>query len=175
MGVINLCVSSHYFDTMKISAVLISLFCCSVSLGQIQSDSFRISFSTFNHAERIFNGTTTYILTESSIKVTKTYFGDTTSKTVYSKKIKNNQSLVLALDKIEMDSLKDYYFNYCVMITSGDEYFLDFIRNSTKKSISLHHYYLKQLDDIIGIINSNLPSKYQFLYLNKDDKQDCKF
>ena len=159
---------------MKISGVLIFLIYCSASFGQIQSDRFRVSFSTFNHAERIFNGTTTYTLTESSIKVTKTYFGDTASKTVYSKKIKNSQALISALDKIEVDTLKDFYFNYCVMITSGDEYFLDFIKNSTRKSISLHHYYLKQLDDIIQLIDSNLPSKYQFRYLNNDEKQDCK-
>lgn len=60
------------------------------------------------------------------------------------------------------------------MITSGDEYFLDITKNSTKKSISLHHYYLKQLEDIIQIINSKLPKKYKFHYLSKDEKQDCK-
>ena len=158
---------------MKILAVLISLLYCSIVFGQSQSDKFNISFSTFNHAERIYNGTTTYKLTESSIKVTKTYFGDTISKTVYSKKIKNKQTLISALSEIRLDTLKDYYFNYCVMITSGDEYFLDYIKNSTKKSISLHHYYLKQLDDIIQLINSNLPKKYQFRYLSKDEKQDC--
>jgi hypothetical protein len=102
------------------------------------------------------------------------YFGDTTSTTVYSKKIKRNQPLISALNKIEVDSLKDYYFNYCIIMTSGDEYSLDFIKNSTKKSINLHHYYLKQLDDVIQLINSNLPSKYRFQYLNKDEKQDCK-
>lgn len=159
---------------MKILGFLILLINCSVAFGQGESDRFNISFSTFNHAERIFNGTTIYLLTESSIKVTKMYFGDTTSTTVYSKKIKRNQPLISALNKIEVDSLKDYYFNYCIIMTSGDEYSLDFIKNSTKKSINLHHYYLKQLDDVIQLINSNLPSKYRFQYLNKDEKQDCK-
>jgi hypothetical protein len=73
-----------------------------------------------------------------------------------------------------MDSLKDYYFNYCVMITSGDEYFLNFTNSSTKKSISLHHYYLKQLEEIIQLINTNLPKKYQFQYLTSGERQDCK-
>ena len=101
------------------------------------------------------------------------FFGDTTSKTVYLKPVKNNQTLISTIDKSGLDSLKDYYFNNCVMITSGDEYFLDFESNSTQKSISLHHYYLKQLDDIIQIINSNLPKEYRFQYLAKDTKQDC--
>jgi hypothetical protein len=159
---------------MKIVGTIIFFLYWSATFGQKQLDKFSISFSTFNHAERIFDGTTTYLLTETSIKVKKTYFGDTTSKTIYSKKIKNSQSLILTLSKIEIDTLKDYYFNYCIMITSGDEYFLDFRHNSKKKSISLHHYYLTQLEDIIQIINSNLPNKYRFQYLTKDEKQDCK-
>ena len=73
-----------------------------------------------------------------------------------------------------MENLKDCYFNYCVMVTSGDEYFLDFTNNSKTKSISLHHYYLKQLDEIIKLINANLPKKHQFQYLTKDERQDCK-
>lgn len=169
---------------MKILAALIFLSFYSVAFGQNQLDKnilvnkdsidkFSISFSTFNHAERIFNGTTTYLLTESSIKVTKTYFGDTKSKTVYLKSISKTPILISALNNINLDTLKDYYFNNCIMITSGDEYFLDFVNRSTKKSISLHHYYLRQLDDIIQIINSTVPKKYQFQYLAKDTKQDC--
>lgn len=169
---------------MKILGFPIFLFFVSVAFGQNQSangnivskDSiakFRLSFSTFNHAERIFNGTTTYLLTETSIKVTKTFFGETKSKTVYLKSSPKTQTLISTIDKIGLDSLRDFYFNNCIMITSGDEYFLDFISNSINKSISLHHYYLKQLDDIIQIINSNLPEKYQFRYLSKDTKQDC--
>jgi hypothetical protein len=169
---------------MKISGVLILLFFVSVAFGQSQSDKdnfvskdsvnkFSISFSTFNHAERIFNGTTRYLLTESTIKVTKTFFGDSKSKIIYSKTIPKAQSLIETINKIGLDSLKEYYFNNCIMITSGDEYFLDFVNGSTKKSISLHHYYLKQLDDIIQIINSHLPKKYQFQYLPNYTKQDC--
>jgi hypothetical protein len=158
---------------MKIIGTITFFIYWSVSFGQNQIDKFSISFSTFNHAERIFAGTTTYLLTETSIKVKKTYLGETSSKTIYSKKIKNRQSLILTLAKIDIDTLKDYYFNYCIMITSGDEYFLNFTHNSQKKSIRLHHYYLTQLDDIIQIINSNLPNKYRFQYLSKDVKQDC--
>ena len=159
---------------MKFLGLLIFLFYYSVAFGQSQSNKFSISFSTFNHAERIYNGSTTYHLTDTSIKVSKTYFGDTASKIIYSKKIKHNQTLISQLSKIQVDTLEDYYFNFCVMMTSGDEFYLDFTQNSTKKSISLHHYYLKQLDDIVQVINSTLPSKYQFRYLNKDEKQDCK-
>ena len=79
-----------------------------------------------------------------------------------------------AILKLRLDTLKDYYTNWCVMTTSGDEYFLNFSSPQLTKKISLHHYYLKQLDAIIQLINANLPKKHQFRYLNKDEKQDCK-
>jgi hypothetical protein len=172
------------FDSMKILVAFIFLLFATVLSGQTQlvkdnivsKDSvikFKLSFSTFNHAERIFNGTTTYLLTDSVIKVTKTFFGDTTSKTVYSRPISKSQNIISVINSIGLDSLKDIYLNNCVMLTSGDEYFLDFSSNSLTKNINLHHYYLRQLDDIIRIINSNLPKKYQFHYLSKDTKQDC--
>lgn len=158
---------------MKIPGVLIYLLYWTVSFGQTKPETITITFSTFNHAERLFNGTTTYYLTASVIKVKKTYFGDTTCHTIYTRKIRNSYSLISALSKIEMDTLKEHYSNLCILPTSGDEYFLNFVFNSTKKRIDLHHYYLKQLDDIIQLINLNLPRRYRFNYLPKDIKQDC--
>lgn len=165
-------VSSHCFDTMKILALLLLLFFASPSAGQ-DTTAFKLTFTTYNHAERIFNGTTTYILTPSWLKVAKTYYGDTNSKTVYSKSLSKKQKVASSISNIRLDSLKEFYFNYCVMATSGNEYFLDYLNNSTNKRIRLHHYYLKELDDIIQIINSNLPKKYRIRYLTRNTKQDC--
>ena len=135
----------HYFafqksgviktERMKMAGVSILLVFASVAFGQNQSakgninskDSltkFSLSFSTFNHAERIFGGTTTFLLTASSVKVTKTFFGESKSKTVYSKKIPQTQILLSTINKIGLDSLKDFYYNYCIIMTNGDEYFL---------------------------------------------------
>ncbi len=121
----------------------------------------------------LIDGTTTCLLTETSIQVTKRYFGDTISNTVYRKKIRNNKQLISALNKIQLDTLKDYYANYCIMMTSGNEYMLDFTKNSKKKSIHLHHYYLRALEDIIQLMNAYLPKKHQFHYLGKDEIQNC--
>lgn len=158
---------------MKFFGILVALFHSLLVFGQDQPNSFSITFSTFNHADRIFDGVTTYALTPSSIKVTKIYFGDTIATTLYSKKIRKGRSLAARLSQIDMDSLKQYYDNYCILPVSGDEYFLDFTCNLTTKSIRLHHYYLKELDDIIDLINSNLPRKYRFRYLTEHEKQDC--
>ncbi len=168
---------------MKMLSVCFVLFFTSFAFGQSQSgkdniskDSigkFRLSFSTFNYAARVYSGTTTYILTESSLKVTKAFFGSTKRKTIYSKSNSKIQKIASAIMQIGLGSLDEFYYNYCVMVTSGDMYFLDFTIDSTTKNVILHHYYLKQLDDIIKLINSGLPKKYQFQYLTKDTKQDC--
>lgn len=158
---------------MKIFILIVFIISSLVSLGQDSTKAFKLTFTTFNHAQRIYNGTTSYILTNSSIKVTKTFLGETKGETVYSRKLPKAQRPTTSISRIRIDSLKDLYLNYCMVPTSGDEYFLNYSDKSTSKKISLHHYYLKQLDDIIQIINSNLPEKYQFQYLPKETKQDC--
>lgn len=169
---------------MKILCTSIFLLLNSIVFGQTQStqnnivtkDSitkFTLSLTTFNRAELMFNGSTTYTLTESSIEVEKQFLGTTKSKRIYSYKISTTPTISSTINNLQLDSLKDRYFNNCIMITSGNEYFLLFEMGSRKKIISLHHYYLKELAESIQIINSYLPKKYQFQYLTSDTKQDC--
>ena len=169
---------------MKTSATILFFLLASTTFGQHEPSkekiaykdsiyTFKLTFSTFNHAELIFEGAATYQLTESSISIKKKFFLDTSDKVVYKRKIQKSRNCLLAITQLRLDTLKDYYFNYCVMITSGNEYFLDYSSNSETKHITLHHYYLKQLDDIIQIFNANLPKKYRIDYLTKDEKQGC--
>lgn len=177
-------VGSHYFTSMKLWRVYIILLFPLIGFGQTKTlkgkkfsnkpdPEFEIAFTTFNHAERIFDGTTTYMLTDSLIKVSKQYFGDKKSTVVYSNVITNLRQLLFEFKKIRLDSLEDIYLNNCVMATSGDEYFFYFQYGSMKKSMSLHHYYLKEIAKVIQLINSTLPGKYQFRYVSNDTKQDC--
>ncbi|KAA9038708.1 hypothetical protein FW778_14270 [Ginsengibacter hankyongi] len=153
-----------------------------VTFGQTKSSvnppkkplsAFKLSLTTFNHATLLFKGTTTYILTAKSIKIIKTSLGKKKGTIVFSKPLLSFQESSASINNFGLDSLKDRYDNYCVMVTSGDEFFLDYNGYSMKKNISLHHYYLKALDDIINIINSYLPKSYQFRYLEKNTRQDC--
>ena len=155
---------------MKFLSIFI-LLCSASAFGQ-DSSAFKLTLTTFNHAERIFDGTTTFILTPSSLTVTKTYLENQT-KTVYSKKISDKAKNIKKVKAVDLQSLKDLYFNYCVLPTSGDEYFLQVTNNSNKRQISLHHYYLPALNDIIAFLNDELPKRHQFHYLGKDTKQDC--
>ena len=158
---------------MKLFEVLILILFASNTLGQVKPSKFTLTFSTFNHAEWLMRGQTTYKLTESELKIINTPFGDKKGKEVFSKTISPHKNFIDTILNLRLDSLKDDYTNWCVMITSGDEYFLNFSSPKQEKNISLHHYYLKQLDDIIQIFNSMIPPKFQFSYLKKDEKQDC--
>jgi hypothetical protein len=137
------------------------------------TSTFSLTFSMFNHAERLMEGQTTYELTDTQLRISNTSFGEKKGKEIFSKKIANNR-LSHTIQKLRLDTLKDFYTNWCVMTTSGNEYCLKFSSPQLTKKISLHHYYLKQLDDIIQFINANLPKRHQFQYLTKDQKQDCK-
>lgn len=167
---------------MKILATILFFAWASVAFAQTEmankignkkNSAIRMSFTTYNHAERIYDGVSTYILTNSSVIVKKRFLFGKKSKTIYRRRIKNEQTLVSSISNIKLDSLEDHYFNNCILITSGDEYSLSVEIGSTKKTLRLHHYYLKQLEDIIRIINSNLPAKYQIRYLSSTTKQDC--
>lgn len=163
----------HCFNVIKILSLPVLSFCSSAAIAQ-DSTSFRLILITFNHAEQIYKGSTTYLLTSSSIKVTNTPFLDSNkSKLVYYNKFSKPGEVVETINKLTIDSLQEVYYNYCIMPTSGNEYILEYLSHSKSKQITLHHYYLKQLHDIVEVINSHLPRKYQIQYLQKDTKQDC--
>src|SRR5487761_2768707 len=151
---------------MKLFGLIISTLFATVTIGQTKTSvdqkksllsAFKLSLTTFNHATLLFKGTTTYVLTDNSIKIIKTSFGEKKGTIVFSKPLLSFQDSSALINNFGLDSLKDLYDNYCIMVTSGDEYFLDYNGYSMKKSISLHHYYLKALDEIVNLINSYLP------------------
>ena len=136
---------------MKHLKFLILIFYSYSSFGQNNSlktnlDSLHFKFSLtltiFNHSEVLFHGTTTYKLTDRLIMVTNTSFGDKKGKVIFQKSIPDSLNISSAIGNIGLDSLKDFYFNYCVMATSGIEYILNFKSHILTKQIDLHHYYL---------------------------------
>jgi len=74
---------------------------------------------------------------------------------------------------LALNTLQEYYFNNCVMITSGNEYRISITDGMTSKRIRLHHYYLKQIEQLVAIINNQSPEKYRIHYLTESTKQDC--
>lgn len=167
---------------MKVFGLIILTIFISIPFGQTQTSLgnlknpvsvFKLSLTTLNHATMLFDGETTYILTNKSIEVRKTPFGEKKGKVIFYKSLLESQNSYAIVNNLGLDTLEGLYDNYCIMETSGNEYFLNYKSHSTKKHISLHHYYLKQVADIANLINSYLPQNFQFRYLQKDNRQDC--
>lgn len=133
---------------------------------------FSLSITTYNHAEQIFDGITTYSLTKDTLTIHKTFMFSDQDSILFSKKLDFNS--IDQLEKIRLDSLEDFYFNYCIMATSGNEYFISTIIDTVNKKISLHHYYNEQIEKLINELNNNIPDRFKLDYLTKDTKQDCK-
>lgn len=133
---------------------------------------FSLLISTSNHAELLFNGTMIYNLTNNTLTIHReTMFSDKDT-ILFSKKLDTNS--IEQIRNIQLDSLKDHYFNYCIMPTSGNEYFISTTIDTVTKNISLHHFYNKQIKRLINELNKNIPDNFKIDYLSKDTKQDCK-
>jgi hypothetical protein len=159
------------------SLVLILLSAVQLLIAQdtsTTSKSFELTLVTYNHAERIFAGTTEYIITSNRIRVKNFGFGEQKGKAVFSKRLTPTKQSIIELSNLKLDTLDDNYTNWCVMLTSGTEYMISFERGGSTKNINLHHYYLKPIADLIALINENLPKKLQVGYVSKDTKQGCK-
>lgn len=135
------------------------------------TDPFSFSFSTFNHAERIFDGTTIYHLNNRQLTVKKRFFLSAIDTILFSRKVTSR--FLAQLKVIQLDTLKDFYMNWCVMPTSGNEYFISTDRSGITKTIWLHHYYLKEIDNLATVINKVVPKQYKIRYLNDDPDNYC--
>ncbi len=165
--------------TGKSLLLLISCFYGWTGNAQVQkinpatdnADSFSLSFSTFNHAERIFDGTTTYHLNNRQLTVKKRFFLSAIDTILLTRKV--TARFLAQLKGIQLDTLKDFYMNWCVMATSGNEYFISTGRSGITKTIWLHHYYLKEIDNLATVINKVVPRKYKIRYLDDEPDNYC--
>lgn len=85
----------------------------------------------------------------------------------------NSSKLFRDISKLSLDTLKESYYNNCTDPTSGYDYFLLIETRSMSVSITLHHYYIEQVGDLINLLNKYLPRTFQIEYLTKENKQDC--
>jgi hypothetical protein len=133
---------------------------------------FSLSISTFNHAEQIYNGITTYELTNDSLIIRKNFLNSEKESILLTKKIDNNS--LKKIKNIHLDNLKNFYFNYCTMPTSGTEYFITISTETYNNKITLHHFYEKQVERLINELNELIPDNLKLQYLTIETKQDCK-
>jgi hypothetical protein len=151
------------------------LFACGQNNAENKSvkteSKFSLTISTYNHAEQIFNGTLTYKLTKNILTISRrTMFSDKDT-ILLTKPVDANS--IDQIQNIRLDSLKDFYFNNCIMATSGNEYFVSTTNDPVKKTIHLHHYYDRQIEMLINELNKHIPDNLRINYLTSETKQDC--
>lgn len=133
--------------------------------------------STYNHATQILEGNTVFKLTSEKLTISKYNMvadknGKSHERLLLS--VKTGKEIVQQIRDLHLDTLEDYYFNSCVPITSGSEYYISLTDDGRSKNISLHHYYHVQIEKLIAIINNIAGDKYELKYVAPESHQDCK-
>jgi hypothetical protein len=92
---------------------------------------------------------------------------------LYTKHKYNSKELFLELSKLNLYSLKKEYNNNYIDSNNGKDYFIIITSKTNTTSTNLHHYYIKEIEEFMTLLNRYLPQTLQILYLNKETKQDC--
>ena len=142
------------------------------TLNTNEDSKFSLSITTYVHSQVLFTGTFKYVLEDNDLIISKTSYLSDESKILYNGKIEDD--LLNKIKNIDLDNLKDFYFNECVMITSGAEYSFSITNNSITRKIHLHHYYIEKIETLIEELNKVIPEKMKIKYVSVDTKQDCK-
>lgn len=138
---------------------------------ETDKSTYSLSITTYNHAERFMHGTTTYSLSGNTLTIQKRFLNEDKVKVLYSKQ--QDAGSIDRIRNVQLDTLEDFYFNYCIMPTSGNEYFITITKDSVTKKISLHHYYHATIEQLFIEVNKVIPKKWKLNYLPKDIEQDC--
>ncbi|AWH84188.1 hypothetical protein HYN59_03250 [Flavobacterium album] len=152
---------------MKFLRILILAFISINDLYAQGTERFELYFSTYNHVE----GIDSYKITNEEIVVSVKGLVDEKDNVVYISKMR--QDIFEKTKSIKFQSLEDSYFNNCIMATSGSEYFIGFRYGAISKQISLHHYYQKNIANLVELINLSVPEEYHIDYVGEDTQQYC--
>ncbi len=164
--------SGHQSVTHRILLLILSMLSVS-GFAQEEEDSSRfvLTFSCYNHAELVYTGSMTYRLTNDYLGISRKNMFDKESIPLYSTNIRKAVSDSIGL--LRLDTLPNYYHNFCIMPTSGNEYFISLEKGKKESRIHLHSYYHPQIEKLIGIMNTVIPEEYRIQYMDKGNKQDC--
>jgi hypothetical protein len=163
---------------MKTTSVLIFIALTTILLSataqaqEKDSTHFVLTLSFYNHAELVYDGAMIYRFTNDYLGISRRNLFDKQEKHLYSANI--GKAVSDPVRHLRLDTLQMIYTNYCILSTSGNEYFISIERGTQEKRIHLHSYYHPQIEQLINAINAIVPEEYRILYMSKDTKQDCK-
>jgi len=106
---------------MKAISFMIIMFSNLIALHAQETDKFELYFSTYNHVEGIVSS---YKIIDKEIAVSVKALIEERDSIVYTSKIR--QDVIEKIKSINFQSLESYYYNNCILATSGKEYFIGF-------------------------------------------------
>ena len=132
-----------------------------------------VSITVFQNSDKGKSGKT-YFFTGTKLRVYDKPF-DTQNYTehLWTNHKFNSKELFHDILNLSLDTLNENYINNCVESSSGYDYSIKLESKSKTTSLKLHHYYTKEVDSFVKLLNKYLPKNHQILYLSKDNKQDC--
>ncbi|HLP11956.1 MAG TPA: hypothetical protein VK177_08505 [Flavobacteriales bacterium] len=133
---------------------------------------YLLTITTLNHAERVFKGILYYALTNNELTIRRQNFPGNSDTLLFSKK--TDALIIEKIKNMQFDNLDSLYINNCVMLTSGNEYFISITNATVSKKISLHHYYHMQVEKLVNEVNKLVPAEFKINYLKSETKQNCK-
>ncbi len=155
---------------MKIILVtFLSLFL--INNNYQKKECYFLNITTFNHAQKAYEGTFIYMVTDDHLVITNTKESRFRDDVLLFKKL--DKKSIEKLKKINLYNLENNYFNKCILTTSGNEYFINIEDKINEKEIHLHHFYNPKIAELITELNKHIPKKLKLEYVSSATKQDC--
>jgi len=151
---------------------LIALLCLNGLLfngDEPDAADFELSLSYYNHAgQTVYD----YRVEGNKLKITSGWlYADSAHNDLGT--VILSPSVIATLQSIKLDALENYYLNNCILITSGNEYFISAGSGRNLKQIHLHHYYKEEIAQLVAELNKLLPIEDRIDYVDKDTSQNC--
>jgi hypothetical protein len=140
--------------------------------GKPKAADYKLSFSTYNHAEGVNPLIYSYSLKGNELNVVLVFMGaDSRSEDQYT--VSLTPQAIARLEAIKLDGLENEYINRCIPADSGAEYEVDSGYGNETKNIHLYHYYKEEIAQLVAELNKLVPEKYRIDYVDAGNRQDC--
>ena len=103
-----------------------------------------------------------YVLTEKDLKIVfKTELEGRTDKIIFTTELQPDEALKI-LSNLNIDSLKEYYDNWC--ISDGSQISVSLNKDNKTKTVHLSNFYHEDIGPAIRLINTLTPEEYEIWY-----------
>ena len=127
---------------------------------------FNLSIVTYNHATQLLEGRFKFNINENKLEIHQFSVYLNKYDTILFSRVLKSDSILERISNLNLDTLRDLYYNKTVLPTSGNEMEIEYNKQGTVKKIYLHSYYNTQIGIIISLANGLIPNEYKIKYNN---------